>query len=150
MKESISDKKYSLKQFCGNHNVVRYTTSGSVTNGIWILHEDYCSKALLKRADASAEKEIPKPDDSGIYPNITDAEGIAKMVEGDDGEHLYYIVWTDESKTKVGFKEKYVNYLARKFKDFAIRPVGVKKPSFLMSEGKIIGLLMPYRLPDPL
>ncbi len=156
MEKFDSVEKSTVGEFANDeYRSIRETTSGAVTNGNWLLLKDYCPKPLVKRI----AYDLQSPDDSDIYPDFDGSEKVARVTKKTIQVKSrirrvkkqlvpLYVVKTEVTAMRVAFKRKYVNYLNRWLKEFDIRIVAPGKPAFIISEGFIVGLLMPFKLSE--
>jgi len=142
--QDIPRDRVTVKEFIGEFRLVRYTEQESITNSIWLLYPEYCPKPLVNNASL----DLQRPDEADVYPNLLECTSIDNAEVIKHYKYDYRFVVTYSKHGDVWFNKTLIDYLNRWIPDFNLLIAPDGKPAYVLSNGKIIGLLMPHIAPD--
>lgn len=137
IKKNIQISKGNGKAF---ENGPLYTNKGSLTNGHWLIKNNYIPKALQK--NIATYKDIPiEPPEFWDKKKISKSK-ICKIKYKKGNNYIFKF----SSNKEILFRKKYILFFQKHIKHFNIRAFNKERASYIYSGNRLIGLLMPVRV----
>lgn len=129
----------------------RWTESGGLSSGTWLIKKQYLPKPLENRANKDQakvikDKGIPIDDENGVYDAASDKSQPLTYrfsLLYDDKYTPNVAVYTMPDGEVIPINEAYITYFRSKIKDFSLRTSKENGPVAIMSGDEVAGAVMP-------